>query len=406
VTTVKRILGPFGAAGLGLSAMLGAGVFWVWGPVVERAGSLFLVAIALAGAIAMLNALTVSQLAFLTPVSGGVYAYAKAHVSPGTGFMAGWFFLVGKTASAAAIAAIAAAYVSPTHAGWMAPLFIGVFALINITGIRSTAAVGITIAGIVTVVLLAVILGSPPAPSVMGFSAEVSAYSLWQASGLMFFAFAGYARMATLGAEVKNPTVVLPRVIIGTLLAVIILYSLVALSVVRSLGYAGVASSATPVADASPEEWRPLVAAIAVLASLGALSAILAGLSRTSLAMATQGDLPRGLSHVWSRTSSPAAAEITMAILAMVVAATVDPLYLVGISATTVLTYYALAHVSALRLAPAERRIPRAIAWVGLLGCASLVLALPLPSVLAGAGVAVVGLAVWWVLRKPQYRHG
>ena len=406
VATLERTLGPLGASGIGLASMLGAGAFWVWGPVVERAGEFLLAAIMVAGVMAILNALSMAHLAFLSPVSGGAYSYARRHVSPMAGFMAGWFFLTGKTASAAAIAVIAAGYISPENARVIAPLMIAVFAAINITGIRSTAALGASVALVVIGLLVAVSAAAPWSAGELGVASDTSVYSVWQAAGLMFFAFAGYARMATLGGEVKNPTVVLPRVIVGTLAAVIILYAFLGSALLSALGFDGLADSATPVADSAPEHWRGVIIVVAVAASLGSLATILAGLSRTSMAMALEGDLPPRLGVVWGRTSSPAVAEITMASVAMIISVALDPLWLVGISSTTVLSYYALAHLAAARLPSQDRRLPRVVAWLGLVGCVALVATLPWIPLITGLSVAMVGVGVWFLVIRPRQYSG
>lgn len=406
VATLERTLGPLGASGIGLASMLGAGAFWVWGPVVERAGEFLLAAIMVAGVMAILNALSMAHLAFLSPVSGGAYSYARKHVSPMAGFMAGWFFLSGKTASAAAIAVIAAGYISPENARVIAPLMIAVFAGINITGIRSTAALGASVALVVIGLLVAVSAAAPWSAGELGVAPDTSVYSVWQAAGLMFFAFAGYARMATLGGEVKNPTVVLPRVIVGTLVAVIILYAFLGSALLSALGFDGLADSATPVADSAPEHWRGVIIVVAVAASLGSLATILAGLSRTSMAMALEGDLPPKLGVVWGRTSSPAVAEITMASVAMIISVALDPLWLVGISSTTVLSYYALAHLAAARLPSQDRRLPRVVAWLGLVGCVALVATLPWIPLITGLSVAMVGVGVWFLVIRPRQYSG
>ena len=387
--------------------MVGAGVFWVWGPAIERAGSLVLVAVVIAGLLSLLNALSVAQLALLVPESGGVYAYAGRYLSPGAGFLAGWLFLVGKLASVAAIAGIAATYALPDQAHWLAPTLIAVFALININGIRSTAGVALVVTAFVGAVLLAVVAGSAAlGSSIAETPSTTSAYGLWQAAGLMFFAFAGYARMATLGAEVKNPTVVLPRVIVCTLVCGIGLYVVVGASVLAALGSDAVVSSPAPLADSVPESWRLWVVMAAVVACLGSLGAPLAGLSRTTMAMSARTDLPTALAAVSPRTHSPVRAEIMMAMLSIVASTLVDPLWLVGVSSATVLSYYALGHLSVLRLPREDRRLPVVVSWLGLAGCVSLVFALPAASLIAGAAALILGGALWWALRIRRSRAG
>jgi APA family basic amino acid/polyamine antiporter len=222
---------------------------------------------------------------------------------------------------------------------------------------------------------------------------------------LMFFAYAGYARMATLGEEVKNPEKVLPRVIVITLLGVLALYAAIALVTLRLVGPDRLARSEAPLVDIAPEALAPWVVGVAVLASLGSLAAILAGLSRTSMAMAQEGDLPRELGVVWKRTSSPAVAELVMALGAIVAVIVVDPVWLVGASSSAVLSYYAIAHASAIKQPESERILPVATPWVGLVGCLGLVATLPWPSLVTGGVIFLIGLLTWSVTKISTLNH-
>ena len=402
---LRRTLGPLGAAGIGVASMVGAGAFYVWAPAASLAGSLLWVSLVLAGAIALLNALVMAQLTIHNPVSGGAYRYGQKYIGPKAGFLAGWFFLVGKTASAAAISAIAGRYLWPENLTLVAVGLLAVFALANISGLRTTASISLLIAVIVVGFLITTLVGAGADLSMLSLSGEASGWGVLPAAGLIFFAFAGYARMATLGEEVRNPVTVLPRVIVFTLLGVLALYGAIALVLVGSLGTDALALSEAPLAEIAPAALSPWVIAVAALASLGSLAAVLAGLSRTSMAMAQRGDLPSKLGVVWERTSSPAIAEITMALGAIVAVVLVDPIWLVGASSSAVLSYYAIAHGAAIKQPEAERILPAAIPWVGLVGCLSLVATLPWPSVATGGVIVVVGLVVWALKKKRTLNH-
>ena len=402
---LKRTLGPVGAAGIGVSSMVGAGAFYVWAPAVALAGSLLWVSLILAGAIALLNALVMAQLALHNPVSGGAYRYGRTYIGPRVGFLAGWFFVVGKTASAAAISAIAARYLWPENSTLVAVALLAIFAAANITGLRTTAAISLLSAIVVVGFLVTLLVG---ASNVGEFSFEFDGESGWgvfQAAGLMFFAFAGYARMATLGDEVKNPKKVLPRVIVITLLGILALYTAIALITLGLLGPDRLAQSQAPLVEIAPEALGPWVVGVAVLASLGSLVAILAGLSRTSMAMAQQGDLPQKLGVVWQRTSSPAIAEVVMALGAIVAVVFVDPVWLVGASSSAVLSYYAIAHASAIKQPESQRILPVVTPWVGLVGCLALVATLPWPSVVTGGVIFLLGLALGGFTGKSTLNH-
>jgi len=399
-------LGPLGAAAIGVASMVGAGVFYIWAPAAALAGSWIVVAVAIAGTIAVLNAVTMAQLAVWNPVSGGGYAYARTYVSPGVGFVSGFLFLAGKTASVGAISLIAARHLAQDHAPLVAAALIALFAAINISGVRTTAWLSLVIALIVVGTLVGVTSASGLGDATVWLGDDGSVGGVLEASALIFFAFAGYARMATMGAEVRSPQRVLPWVIVGTISAVVVLYSFVGGVVVSTLGIDALATSLTPVADIANEELAPFVAVVAVVASLGSLMTILAGLSRTALAMAQGRDLPAVLGRVWSKTTTPVFAEMTMAGIAIVIVVLFDPLWLVGASSGAVLTYYALAHVSALRQPGSERFVPRLFPVLGFLGCAVLVLALPLASLLTSAALILVSMLIWWGVVKPRKSLG
>lgn len=402
---LRRTLGPLGAAGIGVASMVGAGAFYVWAPGAALAGSLLWVSVIIAGTVALLNALVVAQLAMHNPVSGGVYRYGQKYLGDQAGFLAGWFFLVGKTASAAAIAAIAGRYLWPENSTLVAVGLLAVFAAANLSGIRTTAIISILSALVVVGTLVVVLVGARGDGSFIAEGGTPETWGVMSAAGLIFFAFAGYARMATLGDEVKNPSRVLPRVIVVTLLGVLALYGALVVVLLGTLGPAELAQSPAPLAQIAPQGMVPWVVAVAGLASLGSLAAVLAGLSRTSMAMADSGDLPARLGRVWIRTSSPAIAEITMAVGAMIAVALVDTVWLVGASSSAVLSYYAIAHACALRAPAAERILPVITPWVGLVMCLALVATLPWQSLATGGVVFVCGLVLWRIRHKPTLNH-
>ncbi len=390
--------------------MVGAGLFYVWAPAAAVAGPWLLLGLAIAAAVATLNALSSAQLAMAYPVSGGAYSFGRESLGPWWGFSAGWLFLAGKTASAAAIALIAATYLLPEYARGLAVLLIGTLAVVNALGIRSTARVS---AVIVFVVLtgLGLILASSAIVSGLAASTAASAtasfsvvsgngwYGTLQSAGLLFFAFAGYARMATLGEEVRNPRRSLPIAIGLALGSALVVYGTVAVVLVSALGVDRLAVTASPLLElvggiGGGLGWALLVKLLAALACLGSLVGILAGLSRTSLAMARGGDLPGYLGRISPTRSAPIAAEATMAGLAMLGVLLLDATQLVGFSACAVLVYYAIANLAALRQPAADRWLPRFVQVLGLIGCLTLAVTLPWRGVLVAALVLAAGLGV------------
>lgn len=377
--------------------MLGAGVFFVWKPAFDLAGEWLLLSLGIAALVATLNGLVTTQLAINHPVSGGIYSFGRHYRGPLVGFMAGWFFLTGKTGSAAAIALIAATYLVPDYAGVVAAALIAVFTGIVIAGIRATATVSLLIAAVVLSGLVAL---STPAIAERGIDLTMSTtpgLGVLTAAGLMFFAFAGYARMATLGEEVKDPRRTLPRAIVGALVVVLALYALVALAVIPRFADSGAPEA--PLTVLTTGLAPGLLTALAVLACGGSLLAILAGLSRTGLQMARHRDIPGALARISPRTGGPLVAEVSVGLVAIVLVLLTDPLWLVGLSSTGVLAYYAIGHYSALAQPATERFLPAVVPVIGLVLCVVLVATLPPLSLLAGLVWAAAGI-VWFVIAR------
>lgn len=382
--------------------MIGAGVFFVWAPAAAAAGSGLLIGLAIAAVVATLNALSSTQLAMANPVSGGSYTYARATIGERTGFVAGVLFLAGKTASVAAIALIAGSYLWPEYARVVAVAALAVFATINMTGIRSTARIGAVIVAIVVCGLLGVLalaVSRGVAPVVV--DVQLHWYGILQSAGLLFFAFAGYARMATLGEEVRDPRRTLPRAILGALAITLVLYAAVGVICLALLGDA-LATSASPLAALVSGEAEPFVRVVAAIACLGSLMGILAALSRTALAMSRGGDLPPALAAVNARTHSPVLAEAVVAVIAIAAVLVLDPAWLIGFSACAVLVYYAIAHLAAWRQPSEQRWLPRGVQAAGLIGCLALALTLPWRGAALGAAVVVVALVARAVGRRAK----
>lgn len=387
------------AVGIGLGSMIGAGVFSVWGPALEVAGSGLLVALAIAAIVAFCNATSSAQLAAVYPISGGTYSYARAEIGPWWGFIAGWCFVIGKIASCAAMALTFAAYAAPE--GWQIPVAVaGVAALVivNCLGVTRTALLT-RILVIASLLGLAIVVAG-------GFSAaaaadpaplpDVTAYGVLQGAGLLFFAFAGYARIATMGEEVTDPARNIPRAIVLALTGAVAVYALVAVVVMLTLGSDAVATAAPLVGVVDAAGWSalaPVVRVAAAAASLGALLALLTGIGRTTLAMARQSDVPRFLAVVRSRWQVPHRAEITIGVIVIVIVLFADLRNAIGFSSFGVLLYYLIANASAFRQSGAARRYPRALQVLGALGCLVLVNTLPVLASLIGTGVVLVGVA-------------
>jgi APA family basic amino acid/polyamine antiporter len=409
---LARRLGTGDAVVIGLSSMIGAGVFSAFAPAAQAAGSALLIGLALAAGVAYCNAVASAQLAAQYPTSGGTYVYGRERLGEWWGFTAGWGFVVGKTASCAAMALTFASY-AVDGSEWVVRLvaFAAVVALTaaNYRGISRTATlarvlVGVSIAALLVAVCAIAAHGGEGAGG-DGFSSfgHGGVYGVLQAAGLLFFAFAGYARIATLGEEVREPERTIPRAIPLALGVTIGLYLLVGVALLVALGPSALAASPRPLAaavDVVGAAWAlPVVRVGAAVASLGALLALIAGVGRTGLAMARNGDLPRWLDSVHPTYRVPDHAELVVAAVVSVLVLMTDLRGAIGFSSFGVLTYYAIANASAFTQDRSHRRWPRTLNLAGLIGCAVLVVTLPWTAVVAGVGVFAAGLGGRLVLR-------
>jgi APA family basic amino acid/polyamine antiporter len=401
--SLERRLGLGDAVFIGLGSMIGAGVFAAYGPAARAAGSGLLVGLATAAVVAYCNATSSAQLAAAYPRAGGTYLYGREVLGDWWGYLAGWGFMVGKTASCAAMALTFAAYVAPDR--WLRPVaaaVVVVLALVNCAGVTRTALLTRVLVSLVLVTLVVASVACFRGGSTAGLHGWASPthglYGVLQSAGLLFFAFAGYARIATLGEEVREPQRVIPRAIVVALAGAVVVYAVIAVAVLSVLGGSGTAASAAPVADAvraTSADWVVVVVRVGgALASAGALLALVAGLGRTGLAMARERDLPGWLAAVHPRFGVPQRAELSVAAIVVVLVLTTDLRGAIGFSSFGVLLYYFVANAAAYRQERVARRFPRWLQLLGCTGCLVLVASLPLPSVLAGLVVFATGVLV------------
>ena len=399
---LQRRLGLGDAVVIGLASMIGAGVFVVFGPAAAAAGSGLLIGLVIAAVVAYCNATSSARLAARYPQSGGTYVYGRERLGEFWGYLAGWSFIVGKMASCAAMALTVGLYAWPAHAHAVAVAAVAGLTAVNYRGIQKSA----LLTRLIITVVLAVLAGVVAAVLLAG-RADAGRLTLTggtpggvlQAAGLLFFAFAGYARIATLGEEVRDPAETIPRAIRLALAITVAVYAALAVILLAVLG-PGLESSAAPLADAvrvAGVPWlEPVVRVGAAVAALGSLLSLILGISRTGLAMARDGHLPSALAAVHPRFAVPHRAEVTVGVIVAVVAALADVRWAIGFSSFAVLVYYAIANASAWTLG--RRLIP----VVGLAGCLLLAVCLPPGSVLAGSAVLAAGAVIYPIARRPR----
>lgn len=396
---LQRVVGLPGAILMGLGSIMGAGVFVTLGLGEQIAGPSMLLALALAAVVAICNGLSSAQLAANHPVSGGTYEYGHRWLTPSLGFTAGWMFLCAKSASAATAALGFAMYLAPNY---LLPVSLATLAgvtVITLTGMQRSNAVNAVIVSAVLLTLLAFVAVGAPALQTNGellqpFFDSNRVPELFEATALMFVAYTGYGRIATLGEEVKEPRRTIPVAIILTLGFSTLLYlgvSAVSLAHADGQGF----QSLTLLAEKMGGITLGMALTVgAALALVSVLLNLLLGLSRVALAMGRRGDLPEATGRVTESAKVPAVATLLVAVVIGGLVCIGDMKLTWSFSAFTVLIYYAITNLCAIRLKPEERLYPVWISYLGLLSCLSLAFFVEWRVLLTGLCLIAFGL-VW-----------
>lgn len=425
---LKRELRVFGATMMGLGSIVGTGIFVSIAIAAEAAGPAVVIAIAIAALVAACNALSSAQLAANHPTSGGTYEYGYVYLRPWLGFAAGWMFLCAKSASAATAALGFAGYtliaLGRNHTEWRTPIALAAVAIliaVVLGGMRRSSRMNIAIVSVTLASLAFFIAAGLPnalAQGAANFTPFLGAGDralprLLEATALMFVAYTGYGRIATLGEEVHDPRATIPRAIIITLLVSMALYLAVgavgiAAAGIDGFGHAG-AEKAAPLAVVANGFGIPAAGLIlsigAVTAMLGVLLNLILGLSRVLLAMGRRGDAPAIFSRIDAAGRAPVAATIAVGIVIAAITAVGSIRLAWSFSAFTVLVYYAITNLAAICLPRDQRLYPRWIAWAGLAACLGLAWWVEPRAWMLGAAVLGVGLAGRWLLRTAHRTH-
>lgn len=422
---LKRQIGFVGAIALGLGSIIGAGVFVSIGIATGVAGSAVMIAIAISAGVAICNGLNSAQLAASHPVSGGSYEYGYRYLNPQLGFTAGWMFLLAKSASAATSALGFAGYLlnvlGMDNGSLLVP--IAVIAVIVLTfvvlgGIRRSNAVNIVIVSITLLSLLFFVIFGFPIVLTNQFAnfspflpnTDQPIQAILQATALMFVAYTGYGRIATMGEEVQEPQRTIPRAIVVTLGLTMALYLSVALVGIGVVG-ADVLGNVTsnqvaPLEVAAQSFGTPgsglILAVGAMTATLGVLLNLILGLSRVLFAMGRRRDMPAIVARLDRSGTSP---NIAIAVMGSAIALLVligDVRITWSFSAFSVLVYYAITNFAALRVPERDRLYPKWIAWIGLIACLFLAFWVDRQIWMIGLGLIGIGLVWQIVLQKAE----
>ena len=411
----------WGAVILGLGAIIGTGAYVSIALATEMAGSWVLLAILIAAFVAACNGLSSAQLAAVHPVSGGTYEYGYKFLNHWAGFTAGWLFVAAKSASAATAALAFGLYVLPVFG--LPPLLQVPLALVVLltlmllvnSGVRRSnqanlVIIIISISALLIFVLFTLTSAEPvQREQALNFDLAVSEGIGWRsllgAAALLFVAYTGYGRIATMGEEVLEPRRTIPKAIALTVIVTTLLYLLIGYALLHTeLFTQGLAADSTEVAlvALTQQSWLRIVLLVgASLALLGVILNLILGVSRMVLAMGRRADLPRSMANLNAdRTSAPNSVYLTVGVMA-VLALLGDIELAWSFSAFTVLTYYGITNLAALRVPAAQRFVPRIVSIAGLISCFGLVFFIDIYVFIAGCVFIALGL-VWHGLRRPR----
>ncbi|MEX0904900.1 MAG: APC family permease [Balneolaceae bacterium] len=415
---LKRTVKTSGAVLMGMGSIIGTGLFVSLAIATQIAGNGILIAIVIGAVVAVFNGLSSAQLAAAYPVSGGTYEYGYRVLGSYWGFTAGWMFLIAKSASAATAVLGCAGYLlyllefnTPDWVNVAAGLGILTVVTSLVSGgiRRSNTAnaliVSVTIFGLVALVAGGIFSKGLPVQTITDSLTDFSVDSVLYASALMFVAYTGYGRIATLGEEVVNPAQTIPRAIILSMTFIVLLYLAVAMTAVYAMGAEGfgqtINGEAAPLMIAAAVIGIPglatVVSVAAITAMVGVLLNLILGLSRVMLGMARRRDIPTVLSRVNPKNQSPVISVWITGLLIGLLVLSGDVRFTWSFSAFTVLIYYAITNLSALRLPPENRLYPRWIPAAGLTGCLTLIFWIEPQIWIFGVILIAIGI-IWHVI--------
>lgn len=408
---LRRDLRLIDAVAIGLGAIIGAGIFVVTGMAARVAGPAFIVGLLIAGVAATCNALSSAQLAAAYPRSGGTYEYGYQVLSPRFGFAAGWLFLVSKLAAGGTVAlgfGAAVAVLSPDVPARAAAVTAAILlTAANYLGIKKAGRLNTAVVSVSILVLVLFVVAGIPAFESSNLTpfAPSGIRGVLEAAALLFFAYTGYARVATLGEEVHDPGRTIPRAIVIALGTSLVLYIAVSVIAVGAVGAEAMGESASPLqaaAAAFPMKGMAQVVGVgAMTALLGVLLSQVFGISRMVFAMARKRDLPRGLEHIHPAHAVPDRAVPLAGAVIVVVALAGTLKWVVAAATFTILVYYAITNLAALRMPAEKRQYPSWVSVVGLAFCILLAASQRPITIASGLALLAIGFGLRVVFHHP-----
>jgi basic amino acid/polyamine antiporter, APA family len=377
----KQTLGLFDATAISVGAIIGAGIFVVTGIAAGLAGSALVISMLIAALVSLLTALSFVELTAWQPKEGSIYEYTYQLISPFAGFLVGWMWMLSNIFTGAAVSLGFAHYLTALvpvlPVALVASVLCLAFTVLNFFGIRQSARLNnfIVVAKLVILAFF-VIFGlahlnranfAPFAPFKVG---------VLYGACFIFFAYGGFARVAIVACEIKNPKRNVPNAILLSLAISTIVYIFVGVVAVGLVGASQLAKSNSPLTRAidaaNSSVASSIVSAGALLATASVLLTSILGVSRMAYAMARRKDLPISLSQLHPKFNTPHYPIWITGVLMALLVLVADLSKVVAISTFALLFYYSMANISALRLKAEERLYPRFLPILGAASCLGL----------------------------------
>ena len=372
----KRTLTLQNSVFLGLSSMIGAGLFVNIAPTAVISSYSLILGLVIASFLAFANASSSAQLARVYPETGGTYLYARKVLGNSASLFSGIVFIVGKIISSIAIALTFGNYLMPSYpktSGVMLVLLVGIISYFGATKTASVARWFVySVVGILMFYIFSITTSTNFNFSIP-ISEGLSIETLLISSSIWFFAFTGYSRLATFGEEVKNPEKIIPKAILTGLGLTVTIYFLVTYITLGIVDPSIIQNSSTPLKVAFDlsrfSNFSFLISIASTIATGSVLLALIPGISRVAVAMSRDKYLPISLSKIHKKYNSAYIADVSIALIVILGVLTVDVIEAIKISSFFILLYYSLTNLSVIKLEKSQRLYGILILYFGFLGC-------------------------------------
>tara|TARA_B100001079_G_scaffold24073_1_gene18503 strand:+ start:92 stop:1252 length:1161 start_codon:yes stop_codon:yes gene_type:complete len=366
---------------LGLSSMIGAGLFNNIAPTAKISSYGSILGLLLASTLAIANASSSAQLSSLFPKTGGTYLYANEVLGKPYAVTAGTVFIIGKTISCVAIALTVGNYISPVYGKEIGVILCLLVFLLSFSGIHKTAEIAKWFVWIIFGLLLfyaVSIISTPEVNLSIPIFESASVDNILLSASIWFFAFTGYSRLATFGEEIKNPREIIPTAIFTGLGVTIFLYFGITWLTLSIISPEFIMNSNTPLLVAMDvsrfSEFSFLIVFASSIAMVSVFLALMPGISRIYVALSRDKILPNAFSKIHKKFNSAYFSEGFVFISVIIGIYSFDVVRSIELSSFFILIYYAITNFCVIKLEKSDRLYSVTIAVYGMIMCLLLAL--------------------------------